>query len=178
MEEAFLTTDRVMTCSLHKFGNFFPGTGSINDVGVDKGKYYSVNYPLEDGVDDQTYAMAFKPILKEIMDRYQPEAIVLQCGADSLCGDRLGLFNLSIKGHGAVVTYMKGFGKPTIMIGGGGYSLRNVARCWVYETSLLLGVELPNDIPENDFSLYYHPMNKIHVPVSNQENKNSRVDIE
>ena len=33
------------------------------------------------------------------MERYQPEAIVLQCGADSLSGDRLGCFNLSLKGR-------------------------------------------------------------------------------
>lgn len=29
MEEAFYTTDRVMTCSFHKFGEFFPGTGDV-----------------------------------------------------------------------------------------------------------------------------------------------------
>lgn len=29
---------------------------------------------------------------------YQPSAVVLQCGADSLSGDRLGCFNLSLKG--------------------------------------------------------------------------------
>lgn len=29
---------------------------------------------------------------------YSPGAIVLQCGADSLAGDRLGCFNLSIDG--------------------------------------------------------------------------------
>lgn len=29
---------------------------------------------------------------------YQPGAIVLQCGADSLARDRLGCFNLSIDG--------------------------------------------------------------------------------
>lgn len=29
VEEAFYTTDRVMTCSFHKFGEFFPGTGDI-----------------------------------------------------------------------------------------------------------------------------------------------------
>jgi len=34
VEEAFLTTNRVMTASFHKFGEFFPGTGSIDDVGV------------------------------------------------------------------------------------------------------------------------------------------------
>jgi hypothetical protein len=29
VEEAFYTTDRVMTVSLHKFGDFFPGTGDV-----------------------------------------------------------------------------------------------------------------------------------------------------
>lgn len=29
VEEAFYTTDRVMTCSFHKYGEFFPGTGDI-----------------------------------------------------------------------------------------------------------------------------------------------------
>ena len=32
------------------------------------------------------------------MEWYRPGAIVLQCGADSLSGDRLGCFNLSMKG--------------------------------------------------------------------------------
>lgn len=77
VEEAFLTSDRVMTCSIHKFGDFFPGTGSLGDIGVEEGKYYSVNYPLNDGVNDATYASAVKPVLKEIMDRFKPEAICL-----------------------------------------------------------------------------------------------------
>lgn len=29
VEEAFYTTDRVMTVSFHQFGDFFPGTGDI-----------------------------------------------------------------------------------------------------------------------------------------------------
>ena len=34
VEEAFLTTDRVLTCSFHKFGeSFFPGTGDVANVG-------------------------------------------------------------------------------------------------------------------------------------------------
>lgn len=33
------------------------------------------------------------------METYQPSAIVLQCGADSLSGDRLGCFNLTLKGN-------------------------------------------------------------------------------
>ena len=46
MEEAFYTTDRVMTVSFHKFGDFFfPGTGDVKDVGVKQGKYYRCRYP-------------------------------------------------------------------------------------------------------------------------------------
>jgi hypothetical protein len=41
------------------------------------------------------------------MAQYQPDAIVLQCGADSLTGDRLGSFNLSLRGHGHCVEFMK-----------------------------------------------------------------------
>jgi len=29
VEEAFYTTDRVMTVSFHKFGEYFPGTGDL-----------------------------------------------------------------------------------------------------------------------------------------------------
>ncbi|KAF7477213.1 Hypothetical predicted protein [Marmota monax] len=46
VEEAFYTTDRVMTVSFHKYGEYFPGTGDLRDIGASKGKYYAVNYPL------------------------------------------------------------------------------------------------------------------------------------
>lgn len=38
-------------------------------------------------------------IMAKVMEMYQPSAVVLQCGADSLSGDRLGCFNLTIKGE-------------------------------------------------------------------------------
>jgi acetoin utilization deacetylase AcuC-like enzyme len=46
--------DRVMTVSFHKYGNgFFPGTGDTYEIGKRRGKYYSVNVPLRDGIDDK-----------------------------------------------------------------------------------------------------------------------------
>ncbi|XP_010775614.1 probable histone deacetylase 1-B [Notothenia coriiceps] len=97
VEEAFYTTDRVMTVSFHKYGEYFPGTGDLRDIGAGKGKYYAVNYPLRDGIDDESYEAIFRPIMAKVMEMYQPSAVVLQCGADSLSGDRLGCFNLTIK---------------------------------------------------------------------------------
>ena len=101
VQEAFYFTDRVMTLSLHRFGNyFFPGTGEMTDVGKGNGKYYSVNLPLREGIDDESYAQLFQPVIKGVVEYFEPNAIVLQCGADSLAGDRLGCFNLSFRGHG------------------------------------------------------------------------------
>ena len=62
VEEAFYTTDRVMTCSFHKFGEYFPGTGDLRDVGHGRGKYYSINFPLRDGIDDFSYKNIFEPV--------------------------------------------------------------------------------------------------------------------
>ncbi len=119
VEEAFYSTDRVMTVSFHKYGEYFPGTGDVADVGVHGGRNYSLNFPLNDGIDDEAYENIFKPVMAKIMERYDPGAIVLQCGADSLSGDRLGCFNLSLKGHGACVEFMKTFNRPLLLLGGG-----------------------------------------------------------
>uniref|UniRef100_A0A7S3D9E7 histone deacetylase n=1 Tax=Palpitomonas bilix TaxID=652834 RepID=A0A7S3D9E7_9EUKA len=178
VEEAFYTTDRVMTLSFHKYGDYFPGTGDICDVGVGRGKNYSLNFPLLDGIDDSNYESIFKPILDKVMEHYDPEAIVLQCGADSLAGDRLGCFNLSIKGHGECVSYVKSFGRPVLVLGGGGYTVRNVARCWAYETSKICGVEVSNDLPKNEYAEYFAPEYKLHITPSNAENKNSRAYLD
>ena len=40
----------------------------------------------------------FFQVVSKVMEVYKPNAVVLQCGADSLAGDRLGCFNLSLKG--------------------------------------------------------------------------------
>jgi histone deacetylase 1/2 len=73
------------------------------------------------------------------MEWYRPGAIVLQCGADSLAGDKLGCFNLSMEGHASCVEFVLKFGVPVLVLGGGGYTMRNVARAWAYETGLLVG---------------------------------------
>jgi len=174
VEEAFYTTDRVMTVSFHKFGDYFPGTGDIRDIGYGKGKYYSLNVPLDDGIDDESYHYLFKPIIGKVMEVFRPGAVVLQCGADSLSGDRLGCFNLSIKGHAECVKYMRSFNVPLLLLGGGGYTIRNVARCWCYETGVALGLEVEDKMPQHEYYEYFGPDYTLHVAPSNMENKNSR----
>ncbi|KAL1878108.1 hypothetical protein VTK73DRAFT_8069 [Phialemonium thermophilum] len=178
VEEAFYTTDRVMTVSFHKYGEYFPGTGELRDIGIGPGKHYAVNFPLRDGIDDRSYETIFEPVIEAVMKYYQPEAVVLQCGGDSLSGDRLGCFNLSMRGHANCVKFVRSFNLPTLVLGGGGYTMRNVARTWAYETGRLVGVEMNSTLPYNEYYDYYGPDYELDVRPSNMENANSTEYLE
>nr|QVX32609.1 HDAC3 [Platynereis dumerilii] len=180
VQEAFYLTDRVMTVSFHKYGNyFFPGTGDMFEIGADSGRYYSVNVPLKEGIDDNMYMHVFKPVMQSVMDFFQPTCIVLQCGADSLGSDRLGCFSLSVKGHGECVKFIKDLGVPLLVLGGGGYTVRNVARCWTHETSVLINEDISNEIPYNEYFEYFAPDFSLHPDISTkQENLNTRQYLE
>ena len=173
VEEAFYSTDRVMTVSFHKYGEYFPGTGELRDIGVGAGKNYAVNFPLRDGIDDQSYKSIFEPVIGWVMKYYNPSAVVLQCGGDSLSGDRLGCFNLSMRGHANCVNFVKSFNLPTLILGGGGYTMRNVARAWAFETGQLVGMDMANDLPFTDYYEYYSPDFELDVKPSNMDNANS-----
>lgn len=179
VEEAFYTSPRVLCCSFHKYGHFFPGTGALDDIGMEEGLGYSVNVPLYEGIDDQTYSSLFRRVMDQIMNIYRPEAVVLQCGADSVAGDRLGCFNLSLDGHSEAVRYFCKAGVPAVFLGGGGYTLGNVPRCWAKETGDILGVDLCPAIPDSCvYRAYYGPNYELNVRTTNMENRNEEKYID
>ncbi|KAG8692117.1 histone deacetylase (class I) Clr6 [Ceratobasidium sp. 394] len=180
VEEAFYTTDRVFTCSVHKQVNFFPGTGDVHDRGYGPGRGYSANIPLMNGITDEQYKSVFQPVMSHIIEWYRPGAIILQCGADSLSGDKLGVFNLSMRGHAACVQFIRSFNIPTIILGGGGYTTKNVARAWTYETACALGIEheIPRMLPYTDHLEWYGPRYRLDVESSNMQNDNDSVYLE
>mmetsp|Transcript_12109 Transcript_12109/g.34046 ORF Transcript_12109/g.34046 Transcript_12109/m.34046 type:complete len:770 (+) Transcript_12109:130-2439(+) len=180
VEEAFYLTDRVMTVSFHKYGDFFPGTGAIGDIGYSDGKYYSLNVPLQEGMDDESYRNMFEPIMQKVMEMFQPGAVVVCGGADSLSGDRLGCFNLSLEGHSNCIEFLARFNVPMMVLGGGGYTMRNVARCWAYETGRLQGMDLPDKIPDGALTEfdYYMDTHTLRIATSNMKNGNTKEQME
>ena len=128
VEEAFSANPRCMTVSFHRYGDtFFPGTGDVTDVGFGSGRWYSLNVPLRGGLTDEQHVKLFKGIIDRVAKAYAPNAIVLQCGADSLARDKLGDWNLSTRAHGECVSFVKSLNLPLLVIGGGGYNISSVA---------------------------------------------------
>ena len=183
VEQAFWSTNRVMTLSLHKYckAEFFPGTGALDETGpannASPGAHHSLNVPLNDGIEDDQYINLFKETVGPCIDVYNPTAIVVQCGADSLGGDRLGCFNLNVQAHGECVNFVKSFGLPLLVVGGGGYTARNVAKAWAFETSICIGAEVDTNLPAHTPYLDHFGSDRTLLPPlsdSNRyENKNS-----
>ncbi|KAF9255973.1 histone deacetylase RPD3 [Marasmius fiardii PR-910] len=174
VEEAFYTIDRVMTVSFHKYGEYFPGTGTQEDRGRDKGKGYAINVPLKDGMTDESFQSIFEPIMAKIIEVFRPSAIVLQCGADSLSGDKLGCFNVTMEGHAHCVQFIRQYNIPLILLGGGGYTIKNVGRVWTYETACALGIEKEIDLnlPWNEYFEWFGPRYRLEVVANNMDDMN------
>jgi histone deacetylase HOS2 len=134
--------------------------------------------------------MLFRNIVGPCIEIYRPTAIVLQCGADSLGGDRLGCFNLNIRAHGECVDFVKKFNIPLLVVGGGGYTAPNVARLWAYETSICIDAhkDIDGTLPSHTPSLSHFAPNLTLFPLlggdgtvgsgSKYENRNSRQYLE
>lgn len=181
VELAFYQSNRVMTVSFHKYtGDFFPGTGKLDDNGSKDGKYFSLNVPLQDGIDDDMYLTIFKTVIDDTVTAYRPSAIVLQCGADSLGCDRLGAFNLSIAAHGECVNFVRKYNVPLLILGGGGYTIKNVSRCWTYETAVLVGAAIPDELPVTVYDAFFQDSQwKLHPPLTGKvENQNSPLSLQ
>ncbi|KAH9001787.1 hypothetical protein EDB92DRAFT_1932188 [Lactarius akahatsu] len=161
-------------------GDFFPGTGKLDDNGAGLGKYFCINVPLQDGIDDDMYLTVFKTVIGDTVTHFQPTSIVLQCGADSLGLDRLGAFNLSIAAHGECVNYVRTFGVPLLVVGGGGYTVKNVSRCWAYETAVLVGADIPDTLPATVYDAYFADSGwKLHPPLTGKvDNLNSPAGLQ
>eukprot|EP01134_Creolimax_fragrantissima_P006284 CFRG6284T1 len=188
VQEAFKTSPTVLTISLHKYApGFYPGTGDIDDIGINSGKYYSVNIPLLDGCNDAIFVKLFIEVFEAAIASFQPTALVVQCGADGLLGDPNSCFNLTTKGYGACVSNILSHRLPTMFVGGGGYSMVDTARVWAYLTSLIVNFDQPEcstvriderRIPPHGHFTKYGPHFGLHTFEGNQANENTTKDID
>ncbi|EDO32559.1 predicted protein [Nematostella vectensis] len=178
VEDAFSFTPKVMTVSFHKYSSgFFPGTGSCCQVGHGKGRYYTLNVPLKDGITDRPFVEVFTRVMSRVKAKFKPDAIVCQCGVDSLAGDPMKAFNLTQFAVGRCVKYLQGWNLPMLVLGGGGYNMVNTSRCWTYVTGVILDRPLPRDIPEHEHFLSYGPSYQLDIAPSLQADLNSPEDI-
>lgn len=82
--------------------------------------------------------------------------------------------NLTMHGHARCVQYVRSKNIPLMLLGGGGYTVKNVARAWTYETACALGIENDIDLnlPWNECFEWFGPRYRLEVLESNLEDMN------
>lgn len=140
----------VLTVSIHESGQFlYPGSGFVQEIGEEAGRGTSVNLPLVPETADEVWWWTFSEMVPLAFERFQPEAIVFQMGADPHYLDPLGHLQLTAQGWLRAVEWVHSLGLPVVALGGGGYEMTTVPRMWTLATSVLAGIELPDETPES-----------------------------
>ena len=155
VQGAFYETDRVLTVSLHQTGQLlFPGTGDVSEVGSGAGKGYSVNVPLAPYTDNDIYLWTFDQLVPPLVGNFEPDVLVTQLGCDTHYLDPLTQLSLTTEGYVALVRRLSGMVPKWLALGGGGYEVSVVARCWTLAYGVMLGVDWPDEIPSGYQELY------------------------
>ena len=156
VQEAFYEDSRVLTVSLHESGRFrFPGTGDADEIGAGDGLGYSANVPFPPLATDDCFMLAFDELVTPLAESFDPDAIVLQAGADANHVDPLTMLGMTLRGYlrltSAVCDLAVELCEGRVAAsGGGGYAFHTVVpRSWTILLANLLGRELPEEIPED-----------------------------
>jgi acetoin utilization protein AcuC len=146
VQAIFYEDPTVLTCSIHQNGRtLYPGTGSVSETGADNA---SINVPLWPGTSPSVWLWAFRNGILPKLEAFNPEAIVLQMGTDSHALDPLAAIENNAQTWLEAVKDIQATNKPLVALGGGGYNLTTVPRMWVAATLTLLGISVPESVPE------------------------------
>lgn len=135
----------VLIADIHQDGRtLYPGTGFPHERGGGEAEGTKLNIPLMPGAGDEEFMEAWGKV-EEFIDKFNPEFILLQAGADGLAGDPLTGLTYSEKVHLHAAYRLHKIAEEKcngrlLVLGGGGYNRGNILRAW---REVLLGLLTP-----------------------------------
>jgi acetoin utilization deacetylase AcuC-like enzyme len=88
----------VLYISTHQAG-IYPGSGSVDETGIEAGAGATVNIPLYPHCGDETFARITDRILEPLARRFAPDLVLMSAGFDSHWRDPLGQLQLTCAGY-------------------------------------------------------------------------------
>ncbi|KAM9494890.1 histone deacetylase 5 isoform 4-T4 [Clarias gariepinus] len=150
-QQAFYNDPNVLYISLHRYddGNFFPGSGAPEEVGVGPGVGFNVNIAWTGGVDppvgDVEYLTAFRTVVMPIANEFSPDVVLVSAGFDAVEGHQspLGGYNVTAKCFGHLTKQlMKLAAGRVVLVLEGGHDLTAICDASESCVAALLGDEL------------------------------------
>ena len=139
---AFRAVPEVLIVSTHEEGRW-PRTGALDDAGC--GNVF--NLPLPRGATDADARAALDRLILPRLAAHRADAVVLQCGADSVREDPLSGLDWTNRAYLDALTAILPLAPRLLVLGGGGYNPFSTGRLWTALWGTLGGHEMPDRLP-------------------------------
>jgi len=132
---AFEDDPELMIADLHEDGRFlYPGTGSAEESGRGAAQGTKLNIPMPPAAGDDAFREAWVRV-ESLVEKFRPEFILFQCGADSIAGDPITHLAYTPAAHrhaaaGLCRLAERHCSGRLLAMGGGGYNRQNLALAW------------------------------------------------
>ncbi len=132
-QHSFEEDPTVLYFSTHQYP-YYPGSGSLREVGRGEGQGYTVNVPLSVGQGNVEYVGIFERILKPIALEFDPDLVLVSAGFDIYANDPLGGMRVTAEGFAGMTRCLMDIaqscceGKLVITLEGG-YNVQGLREC-------------------------------------------------
>jgi acetoin utilization protein AcuC len=132
---AFENDPELLIADLHEDGRFlYPGTGSAEESGRGAARGTKLNIPMPPAAGDDAFREAWRRV-ESLVEKFRPEFILFQCGADSIAGDPITHLAYTPAAHrhaaaGLCRLAERHCSGRLLAMGGGGYNRQNLALAW------------------------------------------------
>jgi acetoin utilization deacetylase AcuC-like enzyme len=123
-QDAFYDDPSVFFISTHQFP-YYPGSGALNEVGINAGEGYTINVPLPAGCGDPEYLRVFRDVVVPAVHKFAPQWILISAGFDPHRRDPLGGMEVTENGFAAMaqalveLAHQYAGGKIALLLEGG-----------------------------------------------------------
>jgi acetoin utilization deacetylase AcuC-like enzyme len=148
-QDIFYDRKNVMYQSFHLFPHY-PGTGSINEIGIGEGESFTINAPLSYGNGETTVSNVLNDVFLPIADQFKPDLIIISTGYDSHHADPLGGLKLSSNFFGDMISHYQEIQPRIVCTLEGGYNLNWLGKCLVSQLGRMVSSDIMFDDPVDE----------------------------
>jgi len=148
-QDCFYDDGQVLFCSTHAWP-LYPGTGAIQEVGVESGYGLTLNLPLPHGTGDAGFQRCYEEVIVPAIQSFKPQLLLVSAGYDAHWADPLGPLALSVAGFARLtqrlVTLAEQLcGGRIVLVLEGGYDLQALSAGVLAALHVLLGRDPGHD---------------------------------
>jgi acetoin utilization deacetylase AcuC-like enzyme len=141
----FYDDPSVLFLSLHQDGLYPPESGTLAEIGHNRGEGHNLNIPLPPGTGDAGYERAFEVVVEPVIRAFRPDLILVSAGQDPAAADPLGRMSVTTEGFRSMSMHIRALAQDVcegrlLAFQEGGYSLSHTPLCTLAIVEALAGL--------------------------------------